>query len=123
MTGVLFLAVCLALIAAVIVFILNLWDRVPPGRAVTGATACGAATAGLVIGGYFSLFAFGWIADRMVVGMRDFGAVHFATATVIGLSVVGVYLSVGRTSWRAALCGAGVAASFLTVLAIVVGGV
>jgi len=122
MTGALVLAVCLALIAAVITFILSLWDRVPPGRAAMGATACGAATACLVIGGYFSLIAFGWVADRIVVGMRDFGAVHFSTATVIGLSVLGVYLSAGRTRWRSALCGAGVAASFLTVLAVVVGG-
>lgn len=122
MTGVLFLAVCLALIAAVIAFVLNLWDRVPPDRAAIGATACGTASGDLVIGGYFSLVALCWGVDRMTVGMRDFGAVHFVTATVVGLAVLGVYLSVGRTRWRAALCGAGVAASFLTVLAIVTTG-
>lgn len=84
--------------------------------------ACRSATFfGCFVGGYVLGTVGIWSVDKVLMGASALGVIHLAAATAIGLAVVGVYLSMGRTRWRSALCGAGTVACFLTVLALVHG--
>ncbi|MCJ8142950.1 hypothetical protein MKI84_08475 [Ancylobacter sp. A5.8] len=106
-----------AIAATLIIFVLNVWDGVPVAKAANGAALCGSAVFGLAVlagGGSYALYLAG-------NGLTQMGRFHYLTATALGLAVTGVFLSFGRTRWRAALCGASTVAGFLSVLAIVHG--
>ncbi|HEY9212078.1 MAG TPA: hypothetical protein VIQ29_04395 [Ancylobacter sp.] len=118
MFSLIFLALLVASLVTIVVFILNVWDGLPPLRAVHRAAASGATASAFFMGGFAAGNVIGWALERAGVGMRLLDLSHYVTATAIGLAVAGVFLACGRTRWRSALCGAGTVASFLTVLAI-----
>lgn len=117
MRDLLFLAVCVAAISVLATFLISLRAGATARSAIADAARRGAFSFGCFLAGAAII----WSAEKMLIGMRALSTIHLAAATAIGLAVVGVYLSMGRTRWRSALCGAGTVACFLTVLALVHG--